>query len=86
MSATSLEQEREELNDEILQIKRTLQWMEDDGFSEEEDDSEDDALCVDLEYNPVSSPAVEPVAPVYREQQGECLIGWGGYSPVQAHK
>ena len=77
MSATSLEQEREELNDEILQIKRTLQCMDDDDFSEDEDDSEDDALRVNLEYNSVSSPAAEPV---YGEQsQGECLImiGWG---------
>ena len=51
--------------------------MDDDDFSEDEDDSEDDALRVNLEYNSVSSPAVEPVDG--EQSQGECLImiGWG---------
>lgn len=59
MSATAFEQEREELNDEILQIKRTLQSMEDEERSEDEDDEDHDELCVDLEYD--SGLAVEPV-------------------------
>ena len=50
MSATNFEQEREELNDEILQIKRTLQSMEGDEFSEE-DEEDEDVLCIDMDHS-----------------------------------
>ena len=57
MSATNFEQEREELNDEILQIKRTLQSMEGDEFSEDEED--EDVLCIDMDHS--SGVAAGPV-------------------------